>query len=79
MIKAHKKRVTPEELCLDLPTPFRIMFRIVRDMGFEETPDYDKLRKGLKAVIGPCYTDKPIFDWNYDSFKKGGGLSEQIP
>ncbi len=74
MIKEKKVSLKAEELCAELPTPFKIMFQIVQDLEFEDKPNYDKLRKGLRAVIGPCYS-KPIFDWNLTGKDKGGTMN----
>ncbi len=86
MIREHKVSLKAEVLCGELPIQLRVMFEIVRDLDFEDKPNYDRLRKGLKTIIGNQNYHKPVFDWHkdkderedassIDKVSKGGGTS----
>ena len=69
-----KVKMKSEVLCQDLPIPFKTMFTLVRDMDFEEKPDYDRFRKGIRAFMGPTH-GKIVFDWHNPDAKKEMGES----
>lgn len=63
-ILEKKQSTTPAELCRDLPSQFVRYFRYVRDLEFEERPDYSYLRSLFRdAFERRSYTDDGIFDW----------------
>jgi serine/threonine protein kinase len=63
-IMEKKRTTTPEELCRDLPSQFVTYFKYVRELDFEERPDYSYLRSLFrKAFEKKAYTDDGIFDW----------------
>ena len=46
-----KNSVTPEELCKDLPKEFSEFLKYVRNLDFEQTPDYNYIRGLLISVL----------------------------
>ncbi|KAI9354357.1 CK1/CK1/CK1-G protein kinase [Zopfochytrium polystomum] len=61
----EKKQTTPiKELCDGYPEEFSLYLRYVRDLKFEEQPDYDYLR-GLmnKVLVRNGEVDDGVFDW----------------
>src|SRR3984885_8785172 len=48
----EKKRQTAiEDLCADFPEEFAIYLRYARNLGFEETPDYEYLKSLFNQVM----------------------------
>ncbi|KAJ3417272.1 casein kinase I [Chytridiales sp. JEL 0842] len=61
----EKKQTTSiKELCEGFPEEFAIYLKYVRDLNFEQTPDYDYL-KGLmnKVLAKEGEVDDGVFDW----------------
>lgn len=67
MIKQKKTEMSLEELCEELPTEFITYMKRVRELKFEERPDYDNLRLLFKELF---YRNGYEYDYNYDWMKK---------
>ena len=63
LIKEQKVSLKADELCVGLPLPFMAMFQYVRNLEFEDKPDYEKMKKAIRAIIGKT-SGRPAFDWN---------------
>ena len=61
----HRKQETPiDELCEGYPTEFAKYLKYCRNLGFEETPDYDYLRDLLtKALRDDGSVEDGEYDW----------------
>lgn len=59
--------MTLEELCGEIPAEFVTYMQAVRNMGFEERPDYDVLRAIFKDLF---YRECFEYDYNFDWMKK---------
>ena len=59
-----KKATTSEELCKNFPIEFKEYIDYTRNLGYTESPDYDKLRKNFINVV--TKTLKEEFDFIYD-------------
>jgi len=59
-----KKTTTSEELCKNFPIEFKEYIDYTRNLGYTESPDYDKLRKNFINVV--TKTLKEEFDFIYD-------------
>jgi serine/threonine protein kinase len=67
-IKNKKKIVSVYEMCLGLPPQFTKLFEYVRNLKFEETPDYDYMR-GILSSIKTVYNfndDISNMEWEWD-------------
>jgi serine/threonine protein kinase len=63
-ILEKKRATTAAELCHDLPHQFVDYFHYVRELEFEDRPDYSYLRSLFrKAFEKKGYVDDGIFDW----------------
>merc|ERR1712113_1232760 len=58
-----KMSTSVEVLCKDAPIEFATYFNYVRNLGFEDTPDYASLRRLLKA---PAWRNGYQFDFVFD-------------
>lgn len=60
------KRDTPEEdLCAGYPQEYMNYLKYVRALGFEDTPDYEKLRNMFKRLFHlQGMRDDGVYDWN---------------
>jgi len=67
MIKSKKTEMSLEDLCEGLPSEFIIFMNRVRQLKFEERPDYDNLRQLFKDLF---YRNGFEYDYNYDWMKK---------
>ena len=56
-----------EELCEKIPYEFVTYMQQVRDLAFDERPDYDALRQIFKDLF---YRSGFEYDYNYDWMKK---------
>ena len=63
-IKEIKCSTTSSQLCEGLPEEFEQYFDSVRDLKFDERPDYTSLRKLFKSImITNSFEYDYIFDW----------------
>jgi casein kinase 1 len=69
----EKKQLTPiKELCEGFPGEFGQYLQYVRELGFEDTPDYDYLRGLFDTVLKKDgNTDDGQYDWMYINNGKG--------
>ena len=67
MIKQKKSEMSLEELCEELPVEFITYMTRVRELKFEERPDYDNLRNLFKDLF---YRSGFEYDYSYDWIKK---------
>ena len=64
----HRKQETPiDELCEGYPSEFAKYLKYCRNLGFEETPDYDYLRDLLTKALRD---DGSVEDGEYDWMRK---------
>ncbi|CCG84843.1 protein of unknown function [Taphrina deformans PYCC 5710] len=61
----EKKQTTAiKDLCHDYPEQFSQYLSYVRNLGFEDTPDYDYLRDlFLQALLGTGEHEDGVYDW----------------
>ena len=76
----EKKQLTPvKELCEGFPGEFGQYLQYVRELGFEDTPDYDYLRGLFDTVLKKeGNTDDGQYDWMYINNGKGWEASVVI-
>jgi casein kinase 1 len=69
----EKKQVTPiKELCEGFPGEFGQYLQYVRELGFEDAPDYDYLRGLFDTILKKeGNTDDGQYDWMYINNGKG--------
>ena len=69
----EKKQVTPiKELCEGFPGEFGQYLQYVRELGFEDTPDYDYLRGLFDTILKKeGNIDDGQYDWMYINNGKG--------
>ena len=75
----HKKMSTPVLLlCQGLPPPFAMYLNYVRDLKFEEEPDYSYLRQLFRNLFREFnYSYDHAFDWNILRFGKASLSASQ--
>ena len=80
-IRTKMEEVSLEELCFGLPKEFLTFMQYCRDMRYEETPDYNYLKRLFKEkLIKEGYQYDHIFDWILLPLKlKDTRLSNRIP
>lgn len=63
----EKKQTTPvDELCAGFPKQFKEYLEYVRNLGFEETPDYEHMRKLFTdAALDQGITEDKKYDWDH--------------
>ncbi|XP_049623388.1 casein kinase I-like [Suncus etruscus] len=63
-IKEKKIEIPIEDLCKDIPKEFAIYLNYCRELGFEETPDYEYLRQLFQSLFQNLnYKYDNIYDW----------------
>ena len=62
-IKQKKLEFTSEELCKGLPSAFAKYLNEVKNLRFDEKPDYDKFKKMFKNLF---FQNAYKFDYEYD-------------
>ena len=71
LIYKIKNDTSIEELCSDLPEEFASYLKIVRNLQYEQEPDYSELRKLFRDLfIKSGYVFDGIYDWNRRIAKK---------
>lgn len=64
LICQHKQSYTPEILCEGLPHEFLLYFHHVRNLRFDEQPDYAFLRRNFRDLFYRCgYKPDFGYDW----------------
>ena len=61
-----KKNITEKKLCEGLPEEIYYLLKYIKNLGFEEKPDYDYLRNLFKKLLHKnkyIYNDKLAFSW----------------
>ena len=60
-----KKETSTEELCKNFPDEFKIFMDYVKNLEYEENPDYNKLRRNFFFLITKKLEDKfdLVYDW----------------
>ena len=67
-IKQIKKQTTPEELCHGLPSQFQQYIAYIRNLKYEDEPNYNYLKKLFLSVLNSIGTKFDFFyDWNNGS------------
>lgn len=46
-----KENLDPSEICNKMPSEFKIIFSYIKNLNFEEKPDYDSIRLLLRNII----------------------------
>ena len=60
----EKKLMIPVELlCKDLPMEFSVYLKYVKNLRFDERPDYDFLKGLFIDLLCSLYTEKFYYDW----------------
>ena len=64
-----KKETSTEELCKNFPEEFKIFMDYVKNLEYEENPDYNKLRRNFFFLITKKLEDKfdLVYDWTTQS------------
>lgn len=62
-IKSIKCGMSPEDLCVDCPEEFTRFFHYVRDLEFEDRPDYSYLRGLFRDLYSQEFESDYEFDW----------------
>jgi casein kinase 1 len=77
----EKKQSTPiKELCEGFPPEFGQYLQYVRELGFEDTPDYDYLRGLFDTILKKeGNSDDGNYDWMYINGGKGWEASAVSP
>lgn len=77
----HRKQETPiEDLCEGFPPEFAKYLKYTRNLGFEETPDYDYLRDLLtKALRDDGSVEDGDYDWMRINNGKGWEAAKAYP
>ena len=70
LIKEKKLSVTTEELCKGLPKEFLSMIKIIKELRFEEKPNYELFKYNFKKILNSLekenkYSDKDINSRKY--------------
>jgi len=66
---SKKMNISVEELCRDLPLEFSTSFKYVRDLGFDDEPNYSYLRKLLRDLfLRKGFEYDNVFDWTIKVF-----------
>ena len=66
---SKKMNISVEELCRDLPLEFSTSFKYVRDLGFDDEPNYSYLRKPLRDLfLREGFEYDSVFDWTIKKF-----------
>ncbi|TVY62751.1 Casein kinase I-like protein hhp1, partial [Lachnellula suecica] len=68
-IKDKKINTSIEDLCGDFPKEFATYLKYVRDLGFDDQPDYSYLRKLLRDLfVRKGFQYDNVFDWTIKKF-----------
>ena len=69
-IKEMKSMISTNELCAECPRTFRKYFDYVKSLKFEQTPDYEFLKKLFKKLAKKHNIDikEGKFDWSDADF-----------
>ena len=68
-----KKNVTPEDLCKSLPNQMVQFTKYIKNLEFEQEPDYNYLRGLINSILKQrkANLDSLIFSWiSYEDIKK---------
>ena len=67
-----KKETSTQELCKNFPNEFKQFMDYVKNLEYEENPDYNKLRRNFFFLITKKMEDKfdLIYDWTTQSDRK---------
>ena len=68
-IMVKKKEIKSEELCETFPEEFKYFVDYVRNLGYTENPDYEKLRNNFLVLVKEkmCRNFDFIYDWTTKS------------
>lgn len=79
-IGEKKAQVPVKELCDGFPDEFRKYLEYTRNLGFEETPDYDYLRELMtKALRDTGEVEDGVYDWEKINNGKGWEAAKAYP
>lgn len=78
-ILKRKETTHDAELCGDLPDEFRQILDYTRTLGFEDTPDYVKMRGWLEAVMSREKWERDgLCDWVVKNMGDSGRIGEAM-
>jgi casein kinase 1 len=78
-IGEKKQTTTIKDLCDGLPEEFSKYLSYVRDLGFEDTPDYDYLRDLFTAALkNTGEVEDGEYDWMKLNRSRGGKAIKQL-
>ena len=74
-----KMNITNEELCKGIPAEFQLFVKYIKDLFFEDTPNYQYLKQLLGKIYDKFHFkyDNPIFEFNI-IYKKPNEKKEEI-
>lgn len=79
-IGEKKRSVSVADLCEGCPEQFAIYLNYVRELGFEEQPDYEFLKEQFARVLRDAgEVDDQMFDWKLLNGGKGWEASSKLP
>jgi serine/threonine protein kinase len=71
LVLQMKQATSVSELCAGLPTPFEDYMNYVKNLGDEERPDYQRLRKILNNLFRQQrFEHDNVFDWTIREFQR---------
>jgi casein kinase I family protein HRR25 len=78
LIKEKKLNISVDDLCGDLPKEFATYLKCVRDLGFDDQPNYSYLRKLFRDLfVSKGFEYDHVFDWTIKKFFMiHGGIDE---
>ncbi|EDR13229.1 uncharacterized protein LACBIDRAFT_167793, partial [Laccaria bicolor S238N-H82] len=63
-VREKKRSWTPERLCADIPSAFKVLLSHARQLKFDEEPDYDGLQAAfMDDMKRRGYSSDEPFDW----------------
>lgn len=78
-ILRRKESIPPAELCAGLPDEFRQVLVYTRELGFDEKPDYDWMRKRLEGVMEQNKWERDgLCDWVVKNMGDSGRIGEAM-
>ncbi|KAL7745017.1 hypothetical protein ACLKA6_007279 [Drosophila palustris] len=84
-IHEMKRSISNEKLCRGFPSEFSVYLNYCHQLGFDEDPDYNKLRKLFQQLRMKLYVIKDqIFDWemltiDFHRNQRNPGIGVRVP
>ena len=59
-----KQSISPDKLCSGLPRQMKIIYSLVKDLGFDQEPDYESIKLELQRIfIENSWEEDTPYDW----------------